>query len=171
MRRDRAANGSPSRHESPDTGQRAMCGCLSVRCSETPSVRSNSHPPVLLYATPNSRSISLRTRASVHCGLAKPAASAPSSSIARSVAHCAEFSRRGRPGAFAMRPSRSASRFAHLQTDCRDTTSLRATSACGMPDSSKRKPSVRRSAIGEPPSCFVSICVLPVEKLMDVTDC
>src|SRR5574337_1209049 len=120
-------------------------------CGEKPRLRNSSQQPELLYVTPNSRLTSTRPRFTVHNSVGKPARSAPLSRAALSVAHWRASSHRGRPSAFALSfptaPWTASNWCAQRLTDCRDTSSRRATSACGTLRLSRRAPSMRRASI------------------------
>src|SRR6478672_3099770 len=128
--------------------------CSALRsgfCGVKPRLRNSSHPPVLLYATPNSRLISARTRLIVHSSVAKPAASAPCNNIRRSPSHCVASKCLGRPNGLRLSlptaPFALASCCAQSLTDWRVTPSRRATSDCDTLRLSSRAPSSRRASI------------------------
>src|SRR5437773_5222799 len=114
---------------------------------DKPNCPSKRQTWTSLYCTPNSRSIHSRTRLSVHSGVAKPCAVAPSSSATYSCDNSAAPSCAGRPPLLMSRsasipPTLSTSR--QRYTVCRGAPTMRATSGGLLPASSSRPARTRR---------------------------
>src|SRR5271167_3024382 len=129
-------------------GQRLARHCLIAASSrwiarpagrwlEKPSSRRIRQTLTVLYATPNSRSINLATRASVHSSVGKSLATAPASKALPSCFFCAASMPPGRPNGLRRHAWGSLTSFlAQLDVVCRLTSSARATSACAKPRAS-----------------------------------
>src|SRR5712691_8670728 len=116
-------------------------------CVEKPSSRKMRQTFTVLYATPNSRSINLATRASVHSSVGKSLATAPASKALPSCFFCAASKPPGRPNGLRRHACASSASFlAQLEAVCRLTSSARATSACATPRASMRIPLRRRNS-------------------------
>lgn len=123
---------------------------ISGLCGVKPRPRNSSQPPVLLYATLNSRLIRTPTRLTVHSLVGKPVANAHMSNKPLKAAHWLASRCLGRPSGFALSlptaPLTSANFRARSLTACRDTPRRRATSACDTLRFISRAPSTRRSS-------------------------
>src|SRR6266481_1439658 len=128
----------------------------SSRCSarpagrwlEKPSSRRMRQTCTVLYASPNSRSISCATRANVHNSLGKPLTTAPATNALPNAFFCSLRNPPGRPSGLRRHACTSSPSFmAQLEVVCRLTPSARATSACATPRANMRMPLRRRSSI------------------------
>src|SRR5271167_41892 len=139
-------------------GQRLARHCLIATSSrwiarpagrwlEKPRPRNTCQTLATLYFTPNSRSISLTTRAKVHSSLGKPLATAPSSRCLASRFKSFSSSAAGRPSGLRRHAcASSASIRAQVIAVCRVTSHTRATSACITPRANIRMPLRRRNS-------------------------
>src|SRR6266702_2504790 len=127
----------------------------SSRCSarpvgrwlEKPSSRTMRHTCTVLNEWPNSRLISLPMRANVHTSVGKPLLSAPATNILLSFSRSPATMDPGRPSARRCHARGfSQSMRAQVDTVCRLTVHLRATSACTTPRASMRIPCRRRAS-------------------------
>src|SRR5438552_8869475 len=108
---------------------------------DKPSCPSKRHTWTSLYRTPNSRSIQRRTRLSVHSGVAKPCAVAPSSSATYNRDNSAAPNRAGRPPLLMLRSASmplAASTSRPRYTGCCGAPTRRANSGGLLPASSSR---------------------------------
>src|SRR5882724_7769085 len=139
-------------------GQRLRRHCLIAASSrwmarpagrwlEKPNSRRMRQTLTVMYATPNSRSINLATRASVHSSVGNPLTTAPASKALPSCCFCVASKPPGRPNGLRRHAwGSSASFFAQLDVVCRLTSNTRATSACATPRASMRIPLRRRNS-------------------------
>src|SRR5579859_964017 len=139
-------------------GQRLLRHCLiaaSSRWIARPAGRWLENPNscrmrqtlTVLYATPNSRSIHLATRASVHSSVGNPLTTAPASKALPSCFFCAVSKPPGRPNGLRRHACGSSPSFlAQLDAVCRLTASVRATSAWATPRANMRMPLRRRNS-------------------------
>src|SRR5580658_2670412 len=139
-------------------GQRLVRHCLMAASSrwiarpvgrwlEKPSSCRMRQTWTVLYLTPSSRSINLATRARVHSSVGKSLATAPASKALPNHFFCATSKPPGRPSGLRRHACASSASFrAQLETVCRLTCNLRATSACTSPPASMRMPLRRRNS-------------------------